>query len=113
MTALDGLGYTHAPSLSAVGRTYDLVKLGVSTQNGSGQLLVLITVPPIYQPLTTRLIDSCVSVYPHLTGLDLADSSSGGATMEIGLLIGSDHYWDFATGDVRRGTAGLWPFTPR
>ena len=33
----------------------------------------------------------------------LADSSDDNCPLEIDILIGSDHYWDTVTGEVRRG----------
>ena len=44
--------------------------------------------------------------YKHLSDLDLADSSNDEGDMEIELLIGSDYYWDFTTGDICRGDDG-------
>ena len=87
-------------------RVYDLVKVGVKTKGGADQRLEFITVPIICQPLTSQSIDLCVSTYQHLCNLDLADSSGDGAPMEVDLLIGSDYYRDFTTGNVRRADKG-------
>ena len=38
--------------------------------------------------------------YSHLEGLDLADYSLVGDELQIDALIGSDHYWQIATGKV-------------
>ena len=46
-----------------------------------------------------------VSDYQHLQDLDLADFASEDR-QNIDVLIGSDHYWDFITGEVIRGETG-------
>lgn len=66
----------------------------------------LIKVPFICHPLTSQLVDLCVSKYQHLSGLDLADPPSTEAVMEVDILIGSDYYWNFTTGAIRRGDNG-------
>ena len=53
-----------------------------------------------------QTIAVCVEQYPHLTGLELADSSSGGPSMSVDILIGSDYYWHLVTGDICRGVSG-------
>ena len=49
---------------------------------------------------------TAVGEYTHLSDLELADFSGGPDTAAIELLIGSDFYWKFVTGEVRRGSAG-------
>ena len=51
-------------------------------------------------------IDLCTTKYKHLADLDLADTSSDGASMNVDLLIGSDCYWTLVTGEIRRGDTG-------
>ena len=46
------------------------------------------------------------STFEHLSGLRLADNPGVGSTGEVELLIGSDHYWELATGRVSRGSCG-------
>ncbi len=48
----------------------------------------------------------CEVRYPHLALLELADSSDGRSPIGIDVLLGSDHYWDLLTGEVRRDTEG-------
>ena len=61
----------------------------------------------ICQALTVQPIDLCKERYQHLSGLDLADSNHGkDDLMEVDILIGSDYYWWFATGKIRRGADG-------
>lgn len=60
-----------------------------------------LTFPVICSPLPAK---ACTS-YAHLDGLELADKpcSSGSS---IDLLIGSDYYWNFVTGETKRGEEG-------
>ena len=62
-----------------------------------------LTFPTICSPMATR-VD--LKAYPHIQGLQLADSFSNGSDREIGLLIGADYYQDFVTGDIIKGSAG-------
>ena len=57
--------------------------------------------PVICSPLPKR-VD--INDYPHLQGLELADSSESQCGIDI--LIGSDHYWDIVTGETIRGNSG-------
>ena len=43
--------------------------------------------------------------YPHLEGLQLADSLDD-SYGTIDILIGTDHYWDVVTGETVRGDSG-------
>ena len=45
-------------------------------------------------------------MYKHLSDLDLADSKEGSDRMAIDMLIGSDYYWELATGKTIRGEGG-------
>ena len=44
-------------------------------------------------------------MYSHISQLDLADTSQD-ETMEVDMLIGSDYYWEFMTGEMVRGRDG-------
>ena len=84
----------------------EVVRVGLATRDGKGQELELFTVPFICQPLMAQPIDLCTTKYKHLADLDLADTSSDGASMNVDLLIGSDCYWTLVTGEIRRGDTG-------
>ena len=84
----------------------DTVRIGVVAKEGRDQELELLTVPFICQPLTPQPIDLCMTKYQHLSDLDLADHPNSGSVMEVDLLIGSDYYWSFVTGETRRGDGG-------
>ena len=88
-------------------QTYDIVRIGVTTKDGQKEDMEFVCTPLICQPLTTQPIDICKERYRHLAGLDLADANQGkDDLMEVDLLIGSDYYWWFATGETRRGEDG-------
>ena len=55
---------------------------------------------------TPQPIDLCMMKYQHLSDLDLGDHPNRGSVMEVDLLIGSDYYWSFVTGETRRGDGG-------
>ena len=60
-----------------------------------------LTFPVICSPLPAKVHTN----YAHLDGLELADEPySSGNTID--LLIGSDFYWDFVTGETKRGEEG-------
>ena len=64
------------------------------------------TVPIICEPLSCQPIVYTKQRYSYLTDLDLADSSHVGDELQIDALIGSDHYWQIATGRVIQGQSG-------
>ena len=43
--------------------------------------------------------------YPHLLGLNIANSNSK-ASFDVDLLVGLDFYYNFITGNVKRGQIG-------
>ena len=100
-------------SSDQVARACDVVRLGLVTKDGRRQERGLFVVPYICQPLTTQPIDFCVTKYKHLASLDLADTSSARASMDVDLLIGSGCYWTFVTGEIHVGKMpGLWLSIP-
>ena len=52
------------------------------------------------------LLKAEVSAYPHIKGLALADEFNGYERDSIDVLIGSDQYWNFITGETVRGDFG-------
>jgi hypothetical protein len=63
-------------------------------------------VPIICAPLQNQRIEVAVREFPHLEGLELADSVHDKSELEVDLLVGSDFYWQFMTGRVQKGEAG-------
>ena len=83
-----------------------LVRLGLTTRDGTLKHLRLFTVPMICEPIACQPISICCSDFGHLARIDLADSSNGHGSLEVDILIGSDQYWELVTGETRRGSAG-------
>ena len=82
------------------------VHLAVRNKSGVDQELDAFVVPHICDPITSQMNSSCSEIFPHLAGLDLADLPPE-KTLEVDMLIGSDLYWDFITGQTVRGRSGL------
>ena len=83
-------------------RLCEVVRVSVQTRAGEDNNIDLFVVPHICEPLTTQPIDKCLELYPHISGLDQADDPLD-ETREIDMLIGSDFYWEFVTGEMVRG----------
>ena len=84
----------------------DLVNLRVGTRNGGSVKITALAVPLICEPICSQPVNLARENFQHLSGLDLADSSHLGDTLEVDLLIGSDYYWSFVTSRVLRGRIG-------
>ncbi|XP_065902449.1 uncharacterized protein [Dysidea avara] len=84
----------------------DVVRVGISTKDGEGEILDVLVVPHICQPLSAQPIDLCSKIYTHLAPLNLADTHHNDTPLEIDMLVGSDFYWQLTTGDVIRGQMG-------
>ena len=63
-------------------------------------------VPNICDQYTAQPISTCAERYSHLAQLNLADVSQD-ETLEMDVLIGSDFYWEFATGKIIHGQSVL------
>ena len=76
----------------------NVVKLCLQTRNNEKLELYAANFPVICSPLPSRVN---VAGYVHLEGLELADNFDN--TESIDVLIGSDYYWDFVSGDSIKG----------
>ena len=85
--------------------TCDVVDFGLESTDDE-PLMTALVVPLICNPLTTQPISESGKSYPHLAGLDLADSADVHDCLEVDLLIGSDLYWSLVTGRVEREVNG-------
>ena len=83
----------------------EVVRLEVQTRLGQYTSLDVFVVPHICEPLTSQPLYQYLELYPHLGGLELADNPGKGMC-EVDLLVGSDFYWDFVSGETRRGDKG-------
>ena len=64
-------------------------------------MISTLSFPVICSPLSTKIE---VDQYPHLQGLQLADSFDSNESIDV--LIGFDHYWDFVEDDIVQGEFG-------
>ena len=81
----------------------DVVRLAMKTKTGECLELAFLAVPLICEPLSEQPIMCVAELFPHISGLDLADPHFSGENLDVNILIGSDHYWEVATGNVMRG----------
>ena len=72
-------------------------------RDGTRTGISVLNFPLICTPLPTS-VD--VRDYSHLDGLELADYKDSDVGGAIDVLIGSDYYWDFVTGETIRGEGG-------
>ena len=75
----------------------DVVELCLQTRNHEEVELYAVNFPVICSPLPSRVN---IADYVHLKGLELAENLDN--TESIDVLIGSDYYWDFVSGDFTR-----------
>ena len=66
-------------------------------------MIPLLTVPTICEPLSGQPVILASQRYSYLSKLDLADPSECGDCLDVGILIGADHYWTLVTGRTRQG----------
>lgn len=87
-------------------KTCDVIQLRISTKDGEHLTLPTVVVPHICDPVSAQPINISQASYGHLAGLELADAGDIGSSLEVDLLIGSDHYWQVVTGQVMRRDGG-------
>ena len=79
----------------------EVLPLFLQSNKNEDIMISALSFPVICSPLSTKIE---VDQYPHLQGLQLADSSDSNECIDV--LIGSDHYWDIVRGDTVRGEFG-------
>ena len=84
----------------------DVVRIGIQTVAGNNLELPFFSVPLICEPLSHQPVALCKTTYSHLIHLNLADCHEGHTEVKVDMLIGLDHYWKIATGEVMRGERG-------
>ena len=93
-------------SSEAQRRVCEYMRVGLKCRDDSMMYLTVFPVPTICQPIVPHSVADCHDRFPHLAGLELADDICTRSPLGIALLIGSDHYWEFLTGRIRRGREG-------
>ena len=87
-------------------QSFGLARLNLVFRNGETTPIDLYTNPHVCEPVTCQPVSICKENFGHLATLDLADPSDGSSPLNIDILIGSDFYWEFVTGDTCRGPTG-------
>ena len=87
-------------------KTCEEVQVSVQGNRDLNLYLTAHCVPIICAPLQNQRIEVAVREFPHLEGLELADSVHDKSELEVDLLVGSDFYWQLMTGRVQKGEAG-------
>ena len=83
----------------------DVVKLLMKTTDGDDLELKFLVFSLICEALSGQVITHALDNYPHLVGLDLAETGTG-TTKNVDVLIGSDHYWKVVSWEIVRGSTG-------
>ena len=85
--------------------TCNRVKFAVTDTKGNDITMDAYSVPTICSPISNQSIKVALEEYPHLRGLNLADtpSMSDSSDVEVDILIGADYYWKIITGTTKRG----------
>ena len=85
----------------------DVVKLKILSCSSSNlKIIEVIVVPTICSPLSGQFIELAKNPYTHLNNIQLRDCNVSNSESQIYVLIGADHYWNFMTGEVKRGSHG-------
>ncbi len=89
-------------------QTCDIVEFCIrSPYNGLCTYMTAYVVPVICAPLSNQALKFAANNYPHLTGLCLADClAEAEQKLECEILVGSNHYWNFLSGNCIRGENG-------
>ena len=84
----------------------DVVQFAVKSRDRNLNIYVKALVSDMCQPVEQQIINVAKESFVHLKGLPLADSNPANEPLEIDILIGADHYWDFIQNRVVRGKTG-------
>ena len=102
------LGVTAFASQREDIQNLEVVELEVKNSNNAVVSKVkLFVVPMICAPIRNQVIDIARENFDVLRNINLADSSAATTNLEIGVLIGSNFYWDFVTGRTIQVAKGL------
>ena len=79
-------------------RYCEVVHIGITTRSGQDEVLELLIVLHICEPLSAQSVDLYSKMFPHLAPLTLADTHHSDTLLDVDMLIGSDFYWQLTTG---------------
>ena len=80
-----------------------MVKLKLQGKEGVTIEIQAVSFPKICSPITVKVDVAQLTTLPNF---ELADYDLSGNNGKIDIVIGSDHYWDVASGDIIRETSG-------
>ena len=75
-----------------------------SCSSSNFKIIEAIVVPTICSPLSRQFTKLAKNQYTHLNNIQLSDCNVNNTDSQIDVLIGANHYWDFMTGEVKRGS---------
>ena len=76
-----------------------------NVENSNYKINVLV-VPLICMPLSAQCVSIAKNQYGHLKYLKLSDSSDSKFNCNVDILIGADYFWEFVSGNIKRGNSG-------
>ena len=82
------------------------VKFRVCSKQNTSSISVEAFVSSICYPIEHQAINLAKTEYRHLEDLQLADEDPEDLPLHIDILIGCANYWDFMTGETKRGVSG-------
>lgn len=90
-------------SKAGIPQACDVINIALKARSGDDVVIPLLTVPTICEPLSGQPITLASQWYSYRSKLELADPSECGDCLDVGILIGADHYWALVTGRTRQG----------
>ena len=76
------------------------MEISIKAKDGAMIYITALVVPVVCDPVCHQPVSLTQGTYDYLSGLDLTDSSTSGADLDIDVLVGSDYYWTLVTGCV-------------
>ena len=89
-------------------KTLEKVRFCVKGKNGISVYVTALT-SEICTPISGQFVDFTKHSYSHLRDLELADSNPSGKGLEVDIVIGSDFYWSFMSGNIVKSESGCGP----
>ena len=78
----------------------------LNVETSSYKIINTLVIPLICTPLFDLGVSIAKNQYDHLKYLKLSDSSDSKFSCNLDILNGADYYWDFVSGNIRRGNSG-------
>ena len=88
-------------------KTADVVQPAVHCVDQLIIFIELYVIEVVCNPLANQCVNITVDKCPHFQGLPLAEPSTGGDSLEISVLTGSDYYWSIVGNEIIIWECGL------